>query len=204
MAPAGHGGLPLREGVPKRSSPKASGSYRAYKAQLRKDFRKRCGYCDDPDVYVGGQTGAHIDHFAPKSRFPDLENAYGNLVYACPFCNRAKSDKWFGDDPDVPNDGVRGFVDPCSSDLDDHLGRDQRGAIVGLTPVGRYIVENLNLRLARHQYIWQVRRIKGLARELLPLRDRLAAKSDRRNELLEEIAELFAEYLVHSDALHEQ
>ena len=204
MARNGQGQQPLREDVPRRSSPRGAGKYRAYKRQLREDFGKKCGYCDDPDVYVGGQSGSHIDHFAPKSRFPRLENDYENLVYACPFCNRAKSDKWVGDDPNVPNDGVSGFVDPCGPDLDEHVGRSQGGAIIGLTPLGHYLVDNLNLRLARHQYIWQVGRMRALGRELLGLKERLAEKSDRRHELLEEIANLFAEYLVYSDALHDQ
>ena len=181
-----------------------SKSYRAYKAQLREDFRKRCGYCDDPDTYVGGRAGSHIDHFAPKSKFSDLENIYENLVYACPFCNRAKSDKWVGDDPEVPNDGTSGFVDPCGSELDDHLGRSQRGAIVGLTPLGRYLADNLNLRLARHECIWQLGRIEALADELLRLRERLPANNDSRNELLERIADLFADYRVSTRAIHEQ
>ena len=203
MASPGQARVPLREGIPVRSTPNASARYRAYKSVLRKDFRSRCGYCDDPDTYVGGESGSHIDHFAPKSKFPHLENIYENLVYACPFCNRAKSDKWVGDDPTVPNDGINGFVDPCSPGLDNHLARNQRGVIIGLTPVGLYLVDNLNLRLARHQYIWQVGRIRALVRELLRLRNLLAPKSDRRNELLEEIADLFDEYLVHSDSLHE-
>ena len=195
--------LPFRVDVPARSSPAQSESYRSYKPQLRKDFRKRCGYCDDPDTYVGGQGGSHIDHFAPRSKFPDLESCYENLVYACPFCNRAKSDKWTGNDPTAPNDGVSGFVDPCDPELDRHLGRSRRGAIIGLTPLGDYLADNLNLRLARHQYIWQLSRIETLARELLRLRDRLPANGDGRHELAGEIADLFAEYLKYAGAIHE-
>lgn len=202
MVPLGQ--LPLRRDVPTRSNPAQSERYAAYKAQLRQDFRKRCGYCDDPDAYVGGRAGSHIDHFAPKSKFPSLGNSYENLVYACPFCNRAKSNKWVGDDPTVPNDGVSGFVDPCDPELDGHLGRGPQGAIVGLTPLGRYLVDNLNLRLARHQYIWQLGRIKALAGDLLRLRKLLAVKSRARNELMEQIADLFEEYLVYSDVIHEQ
>lgn len=195
---------PLRLHVPVRSRPAQSRSYRAYKAQLQQDFRKRCGYCDDSDTYVGGRAGSHIDHFAPKSRFPALENEYENLVYACPFCNRAKSNKWVGGDAAVPNDGTRGFVDPCGPELDGHLERSQHGAIVGTTPLGRYLVGNLDLRLARHQYIWQMGRMETLADELLRQSRRLPAKSDVRAELMEQIADLFEEYRGYSRALHEQ
>ena len=196
--------MPFRAGAPERSKPSESKGYRAYKPQLREDFRKRCGYCDGPDAYVGGQGGSHIDHFAPRSKFPDLENSYANLVYACPFCNRAKSNKWVGDDPAVPNDGESGFVDPCSTELDQHLGRSTGGKILGLTRLGRYLVDNLSLRLARHQFMWQLGRMGTLADELEELRQRLPVNSHVRREVLEEIADLFAEYLSYSRAFHEQ
>ena len=196
--------VPFRVAAPKRSKPSHSKSYRAYKPQLRENFRKRCGYCDGPDAYVGGQGGSHIDHFAPKTKFPDLENSYENLVYACPFCNRAKSDKWLGNDAAVPNDGESGFVDPCGPELDQHLRRSTQGRIVGRTRLGQYLVDNLNLRLARHQFIWQLGRMEILAGELQELRQRLPVNSDVRRELMEEIADLFAEYLKYSIAVHEQ
>lgn len=196
--------LPFRVASPQRSNPSESKSYRAYKPQLREDFRMRCGYCDGPDVYVGGLGGSHIDHFAPRSKFPSLENSYGNLVYACPFCNRAKSDTWVGEDPTVPNDGNSGFIDPCGPELEQHLGRNRGGRIVPLTRLGGFLVDNLNLRLARHQFIWQLGRMAALAHELEQLRQRLPVTSHVRLELLEEIADLFAEYLSYSCAFHEQ
>lgn len=195
--------LPFRGSVPARSNPPKSKSYRSYKSHLRADFRKRCGYCDGPDVYVGGEGGSHIDHFAPKSKFPALENRYENLVYACPFCNRAKSNKWVGDDPGVPNDGQSGFVDPCSTELDQHLGRSDQGKIVGLTRLGRYLVENLGLRLARHQLVWQLGRMGVLAEELEELRHQLPLNSDVRVAVLEQLAEVFAEYMRYLRAFQE-
>ena len=195
--------LPLRGDAPTRSKVPRFKSYRAHKPQLREDFRRRCGYCNGPDAHFGGPTGSHIDHFAPKSKFPDLGSSYENLVYSCPFCNRAKADKWVGDDPTIPNNGTVGFIDPCGPELDRHLGRSSKGAIIELTPLGHYIVENLNLRLARHQFIWQVDRIKSLACELLRLRDRLAVNSHRYNELANAIADLFAEYLQYLPVIHD-
>lgn len=109
-----------------------------------------------------------------------------------------------GNDPTVPNDGDSGFVDPCDPVLDRHLGRSTSGAIVGLTGLGRYLVENLNLRLSRHQCIWQLGKIEVLRGELDSLRQRLPRNSDVRSELAEEIADLFAEYIEYSRAVHDQ
>jgi uncharacterized protein (TIGR02646 family) len=101
--------------------------HQAYKDELRVDFRRRCGYCDDKDVYSGGKRGFHIDHFKPKSKFDDLKTTYSNLVYSCPYCNIAKSNKW---KPRV------GFIDPCSAEYENHLLRDERGRIVPKTKRG--------------------------------------------------------------------
>ena len=46
--------------------------------------------------------------------------------------------------------------------------------------------------------------MRALACELLRLRKILPPSSGRRKELLEEIADLFAEYLEYSGAIHEQ
>ena len=159
--------MAFRGQVPTRSTTvEPRNNYRDYKGELRADFGRRCGYCDELDEYFGGVQGAHIDHFAPKKEFLHLEAVYDNLVYACPFCNRAKSNKWIGDDSSVPNNGTEGFVDPCSPEFDEHLARDTTGRVVSLTHLGQYMVDNLNLRLMRHQFIWQAQRLAQLAEEL--------------------------------------
>lgn len=196
--------IPFRRAVPVRSTGLAKKQYRAYKEQLREDFYKKCGYCDGSDTHVGGLRGSHIDHLAPRSKFPALENSYQNLVYSCPFCNRAKSDKWIGNDPAVPNDGQKGFVDPCDPQLDQHLKRDEVGKIVYLTPLGRYLIDNLNLRLARHQFIWQLDHIEILCEKLEILMDRLPPESDTRYVLAEQIAQLFKVYRKYNRMLHDE
>ena len=37
-----------------------------------------------------------IEHFRPRSRFPDLSFDWINLVYACRRCNQSKGDSWPG------------------------------------------------------------------------------------------------------------
>ena len=184
----------FRDRVPVRSTVPARANFRDYKGQLRDDFNLRCGYCDSVDIYFGGTRGAQIDHFAPKSKFPALTNQYSNLVYSCPICNRAKWDKWLGNDPTVSNNGEQGFVDPCCTDFDRHLARRNSGEIVPRTRLGEYMVQHLNLRLQRHKFIWQVEKLDSLVARLLELKPLVERSSPRYTELLEAIPDLVAMY----------
>lgn len=136
---------------PKRTCTDKFSNYRKYKDPIQGDFGKKCGYCDDLDFYMGGKSGYHIDHFKPKKHYPDLETEYSNLVYSCPFCNIAKSDKWRDKE---------GFIDPCLADYDEHLYRDDQGKICHSSPRGEYIYRNLKLSLRRHQVIWLVEKLE--------------------------------------------
>ena len=189
--------MAFREQVPSRSTVEPRNNYRAYKAELRTDFRERCGYCDALDEYFGGTQGAHIDHFAPKKKFPRLETVYENLVYSCPFCNRAKSNKWIGNDPSVPNDGTSGFVDPCDPEFDEHLARDATGRVVPLTHIGQYMVDNLNLRLMRHKFIWQAQRLDQLAKRLEELIRTVKDNHPLYNELPKLLANVSSAYRMY-------
>ena len=186
--------IALREEIPIRSAVTPRNNYRDYKNELRHDFRNRCGYCDALDEYFGGRHGSHIDHFAPRSLFPTLETEYENLVYSCPFCNRAKSNKWIGDDYRIPNNGTDGFVDPTSSEFDNHLARDKKGKVVALTRLGNYMVKNLNLRLIRHQYIWQAQKLERIAERLEELKPQVEKNTPQYHNLLESLADIFLEY----------
>lgn len=121
------------------------------KEDLRNDFNKCCAYCNDHDAYAGGKDNYHIEHFVPKSKFSEYKNKYSNLLYSCPYCNRAKSNKWVTDDPAVSHNDVDGFVNPCSDDYDKHLARDLSGKIMALTSVGQYMYKEMKLYLRRHQ-----------------------------------------------------
>ncbi|SHN92932.1 HNH endonuclease [bacterium endosymbiont of Bathymodiolus sp. 5 South] len=130
---------------PTRTCAKSYSDYRSFRGYLKGDFNNRCGYCDDPDLHCGQEISYHIDHFKPKSKFPKLETNYDNLVYSCPYCNRAKSDKW---------KEKNGFIDPCSREYDENLQRNDKGEIQSTTERGKYIVQNLQLYLRRHKLIW--------------------------------------------------
>ena len=117
------------------------------KKHLAIDFKSRCAYCDDLDFYCGGQRNFHVEHFAPKEKFPELKYIYQNLMYSCPYCNSAKSDRWPSDDPFVSVIDDMGFVSPCTEEYDQHLDRTSNGKIVAKTKLGQYMINNLKLYL---------------------------------------------------------
>lgn len=180
--------VPFRHHTPVRSNVTKRAKYRFYKEELRLDFKERCGYCDDSDEFFGGIEGYHIDHFAPKSKFPQLETEYSNLVYSCRFCNGAKSSNWVGDDSSISHNGSEGFIDPCDEAYEYHLDRDAAGRILGRSKLGRYMVKELQLNLLRHQFIWQTQK---LAEERAILNS-LIAKLDSESE--ERLAPLLKEF----------
>lgn len=159
----------LRNKLPVRSCNKVYSNYRSYKPYLIQDFNNRCGYCDDFDGWVGGEGTYHIDHFAPKSRFSALENDYNNLVYACSFCNRFKSDDWPSDDHTISHVDSIGYIDPCDSNYMILFHRDTYGNIKPNNELAQYMHKKLQLFLSRHRIIWNLTRIKNKLNEMRPL-----------------------------------
>lgn len=136
----------FRNQSPVRTCKKSHANYRAYKSDLAKDFNHRCGYTDCPDFWFGGQKTFHIDHFKPSSKYPDLKNAYSNLVYCCSYVNILKSD----------DDGT--YLDPCDVDFNVHFERTEDGEI---TPKAHskeaiYMYGKLKLYLQRYRLIWKL------------------------------------------------
>ncbi len=176
----------------------AQDRYVLYREDLRLDFNRCCGYCGHSDDRQDSST-FHIDHFAPKARFPELAIEYSNLVYSCRICNISKSNHWVGVDSSVPNDGERGFIDPCASEYDANIGRTSDGRIVGLTPLGAYAVKRLKLGLLRHELLWRARRADELRVEVAELIDKLAAKGDQGGVFME----LLMRYKSLTEAINE-
>ena len=158
--------MTLRYIHPIRKCEKKYSSYRSYKKYLAEDFNYKCGYCDDYHFWSGGAGSYHIDHFAPKSKFPELETDYNNLVYSCPFCNRAKSDDWVTDDPEKSIVGDEGYIDPCDPTYHEHLTRNEKGEIVPKTKIGYYMYKKLKLYLRRHMLIWNLTELQSLMEEV--------------------------------------
>lgn len=129
------------------------------KKYLEVDFDRRCAYCDDADRYNGGKRTYQVDHFAPKSLFPALEFTYENLLYSCPFCNRAKWDTWVGTDAGTSVVDNKGFVSPCTDEYLEHLIREEDGTIKAVTPLGKYMHKNLKLYLQRHSILYLLEQV---------------------------------------------
>lgn len=64
---------------------------------LARSFFDLCGYCEE-------ECRGEVDHFRPKSRFPEHVYQWSNWVLACHSCNHRKRDGW-------PSGG---YVDPCA------------------------------------------------------------------------------------------
>ena len=75
-----------------------------------------CWYCErqcEPASDAGGKA-ATVDHFKPRSRFPELTYEWTNWVFSCRRCNEDnKQDKW----------PASGYVDPCAGDEQERPGR---------------------------------------------------------------------------------
>lgn len=150
---------PFRTKIPARKCTKTYSDHTRFKRYLREDFHKSCGYCNDSDIYSGGPRTYQVDHFIPRNFAEALATTYSNLVYSCPYCNRAKWNKWPSQslDEHVIND--EGFIDPCLEEYDSHIERDQNGVIVPTTPLGKYMHSHLHLHLERHAIIWKLTQI---------------------------------------------
>lgn len=151
----------------RRTEYEKKNDYREYKDILVEDFKGLCGYCGKKREYLLDKY--QIDHFAPKSKFKDLENEYWNLVLACPNCNRLKSNKWIGNDSNISNDGEKGFVDPATDGYDLHLERDENGNIVYKSDVGKYMYEVFKFDIRPIRLIWKLDK-------LIKLKDILSKK----------------------------
>ena len=69
---------------------------RRIRAALRADFGQCCAYCENECQEGDGAAGNRgtIDHFRPRSRFPERWLDWLNLVYACRRCNDTKGNLW--------------------------------------------------------------------------------------------------------------
>ena len=71
--------------------------WNVFRYELSQVFFDLCAYCEE---YCDGE----VDHFRPKSRFPEKTYEWSNWVFACHTCNNIKGKKW------PPG----GYVNPCA------------------------------------------------------------------------------------------
>jgi len=71
--------------------------------------RERCMYCED-------SRGTDIDHFWPKSVYPERTFDWPNMLLSCSGCQRAKGDRF-----PLDKDGEPELIDPTAEDPWGHL-----------------------------------------------------------------------------------
>jgi uncharacterized protein (TIGR02646 family) len=153
----------------RRENPPLTSNYRDHQPFLRRDFLERCAYCDRTEEYLGGIESFEVEHFKPKSKFPDLICDYKNLYYACRGCNGHKSETWPSEDQ--IGRGQR-FADPCVEDpYVHHLREREDGTVEPLTSCGSY--SNGHIRLDR-QDVRKWRLLRAQSRRDLPILTGLA------------------------------
>lgn len=108
--------------------------------RVRTAAKNRCGYCLSPQRLVMARL--EIEHIIPISKGGSNEES--NLWLACPQCNRYKSDKTTGVDPET-GETIRLF-NPRTQVWSEHFSWTEDGLrIVGKTPTGRATVASLRL-----------------------------------------------------------
>lgn len=68
-----------------------------FKEDLRRVFHSLCAYCEK-------RCSGEVDHFLPKSKFPELVYRWSNWIFACHDCNFSKGRR--------SSNG--GYVNPCA------------------------------------------------------------------------------------------
>lgn len=59
---------------------------------LAEQTQLHCSFCDA--FPVGGVSNETIEHFRPKSQFPEFAYRWSNLYYCCNACQSAKGERW--------------------------------------------------------------------------------------------------------------
>jgi uncharacterized protein (TIGR02646 family) len=125
--------------ITRTQSPPEYTSYKPYKRWLRREFSRKCVYCQDADT-LDRHDKFGVDHYRPQSQFPELAAAYSNLFYCCNTCNSRKKNFWpskgLADPSSIPN--------PCDFRMTDHL-RFQREQVVASSTHGNTAIELLDL-----------------------------------------------------------
>ena len=84
--------------------------WRDFRDELADRFFDKCGYCEMRCSETDSPTKAPtLDHFRPRSKFPELTYEWSNWVFSCNRCNEVKGNLW----PESE------YVDPCAISVDE-------------------------------------------------------------------------------------
>lgn len=143
-------------------------TYTRYRVAIAEDCNNRCVYCDIPEDLVGGREAMEMDHFRPwqkkfgkseEKKFEHLKNEPSNLVHACCVCNGFKLAFWPTEDPDLPYDHEKGWIEPFNECRSDFLKVSSDGTVLAIKAPAAYQIKQLRLnrpllrRLREHQIL---------------------------------------------------
>lgn len=168
------------------------GNYQNGRELLEQDFYYLCGYCGKNGKVLHQKF--HLDHFVPKSLNESRKNDYYNLVLACSRCNLSKSDKWPTEDITKPYNEEVGFVDPANPEFDEHLERNEKGYVIGKTPVGKSMCNMLHLDIRRTDLYWNAAQLQQQLKELERLYQE-GKLTEQEKDIYIETNMLFNEYI---------
>jgi uncharacterized protein (TIGR02646 family) len=114
-----------------------SRDFRKYKQELLEEFDRKCAYCGSP---LGLTDNGHVEHFYPKSEYPERMLDADNLLIVCQICNISKAAFFPLDD-----DGNPILLNPRIDDFTTHIELQIDGTYVGLTERGTLTIDTLNL-----------------------------------------------------------
>ncbi len=126
-----------------------------------------CAYCEGN---IGETDYAEIEHFKPKSKFPELAYKYDNLHYSCTKCNKNKG-----------NNYSELMIDPCIEDPELHI-KYQGNYAIAIDKQGSYTINvvklNDRIRLKRrYNRLKEIQERIDLLIELLERKDELNDES---------------------------
>lgn len=172
--------IPFRKETPKRREIKiVVAKYSDHRDRLKEDYQRRCGYCNDADVWR--TVWFEIDHFVPRKYLNTIKDTnYSNLVYACRACNNSKGAHWPTRDELIHHKNNEGFIDPCDDEYAKQFIRYEDGKIIHQTQLGKWMYYKLKLHKPQHEIIWQIEELDSLiegCEKLLEKTDNVALKN---------------------------
>lgn len=174
--------------------PPVFSSYKRYKSFLREEFSGICVYCRTPDVFLSPMQYG-VDHYLPKSKYPEIASKYENLFYACNECNLLKGDF----DPGEYDSEQLFIPNPCDHSMAAHLRlnfpdvvhRSRHGdftiRLLRLNEESRCKLRRLRVKILRGQELLRLETLKALKEA----KKRVSVSGD--TELFEAISRLQAE-----------
>jgi uncharacterized protein (TIGR02646 family) len=151
--------------------------WRDFQPALSAVFVSLCAYCEQ--VCKG-----EVDHFRPKSRFPELVYRWSNWVHACHTCNQNKQEKW-------PSGG---YVNPCATSArarpEAHFDFDTKTAEIVPTRDAMAVQQRRSLVTVRDLGLNDYHHLKARAQWLMVVKLALAARNADERERYEVVADV--------------